>query len=253
MPFTSEPIQTPVPEPYRLSVEENNLVRKEVTWMVEQKIAVPVTPSSDQIVSPFFLATNKDGTKRPILNVKKINKNHLPKLHFKMETLAQVLPLIRRNDWFTSWDVRKGFFNIAIHPDFRRYFCFEFEGVRYEYTCLVMGLAVAPLFFSKLMAVIVQTARSWGIRVSYYLDDTLIRGPSPKIALEDTRCFGSLLQHSGFLLHDGKSVQKPTQTIEYLGFVLDSQTMTTDWPLGSSNPSHSLRQGPLPCPRERET
>ncbi len=180
MPFTSEPTQEQFPEPYRLSREESKLVSDEVKWMLEQQIIHPVEKRDDQVVSPFFLATNKDKTKRPILNVKSINKNHLPKLHFKMETLALVLPLINRNDWFTSWDVRKGFFNISIHPEFRRFFCFEFEGVRYQYTCLVMGLSIAPLFFSKLMAILVQTARSWGINVSYYLDDTLLRAPNPR-------------------------------------------------------------------------
>ncbi len=230
IPLISEPIQREVPEPYHLSTDAATLIRKEVRWMVEQKIAVPVEPRPDQVVSPFFLATKKEKSKQPILNVKRINQNHLPKLHFKMETLALVLPLIKKNEWFTSWDVRKGFFNIAIHPEFRRFFCFEFEGVRYKYTCLVMGLAIAPLFFSKLMAILVQTARSWGIQVSYYLDDTLLRAPSPKIASTDTRDFGSLLQMAGFLLHEGKSVQTPTQTIEYLGFVIDSRTMTIALP-----------------------
>ncbi len=144
IPFTSEPEQLPNIRPYELSVDERNLVRDEVLWMVEQKIATRVKPQSNQIVSPFFLATNKYLTKRPILNVKEINKRNLPRLHFQMETLAKVLPLIRRKDWFTSWDVRKGFFNIAIHSDFRHYFCFEFEGQRYQYTCLVMGLSIAP-------------------------------------------------------------------------------------------------------------
>jgi hypothetical protein len=141
-----------------------------------------------------------------------------------------VLPLINKNDCFTSWDVRKGFFNIAIHPDFRRFFCFEFEGIRYEYTCLVMGLSIAPLFFSKLMAVLVQLARAWGIQVSYYLDDTLIRAPDKETGYEDTQDFGSLLQHAGFLLHRTKSVQQPVQEIEYLGFVINSKEMTVALP-----------------------
>ncbi len=230
MPFTSEPVQQFKPEPYRLNAADHALVKKEVEWMLDQKIITRVQTQGNQVVSPFFLATNKDGTKRPILNVKEINKNNLPKLHFKMETLALVLPLICRGDWFTSWDVRKGFFNIAIHPKFRHFFCFEFDGVRYQYTCLVMGLSIAPLFFSKLMACLVQLARSWGIKVSYYLDDTLIRAPDRPRGRQDTQTFGTLLQQAGFLLHKGKSVQEPTQRIEYLGFIIDSRSMTLTLP-----------------------
>jgi hypothetical protein len=93
-----------------------------------------------------------------------------------------------------------------------------------------MGLSIAPLFFSKLMAVLVQLARSWGIQVSYYLDDTLLRAPNPNTSERDTQDFGMLLQLAGFLLHEGKSVQKPTQEIEYLGFTINSRKMTVSLP-----------------------
>jgi hypothetical protein len=166
--------------------------------MLEQEIIVEVTPQEHQFVSPFFLATNNDGSKRPILNVKTINKNFLPKLHFKMETLTSVLPLINRGDWFTSWDVRKGFFNIALHPDYQHFFCFEFEGRRYQYTCLVMGLSIAPLFFTKIMAHLVQLARSWGVKISFYMDDTLLRATEAVSAKQDSLLFGNLLQLAGF-------------------------------------------------------
>ncbi len=198
--------------------------------MLEQEIVkkVPVLP--DQFVSPLFLATNSDLTKRPILNVNEINTDYLPKLHFKMETLAIVLPLINRNDWFTSWDLRKGFFNIFIHPDDQKFFCFDYEGSRYQFTCLVMGLSISPLYFSKLVGVLVQLARKWGIQISFYMDDTLLRAKSFNQALQDTQVVGSLFQLAGFLLHDEKSVHVPTQQIKYLGFVIDSVDMTISLP-----------------------
>lgn len=163
--------------------------------------------------------------------MKVINKKFLPKKHFKMETLQVILPLIRKFDWFASWDLRKGYFNIALHPDVQRFFCFDFEGVRYMFKCLVMGLSVAPLFFTKLMNVLVSVARSWGIRVSIYLDDSLTRGPSFEETLRDHQCFGNLLQLAGFLLHDVKSVKVPVQRIEHLGFIIDSRTMELEVPV----------------------
>ena len=146
-----------------------------------------------------------------------------------METLKSVLPLVNKNDWFCSWDVRKGFFNIPIHPDFQQFFCFDFEGQRYQFTCLVMGLSVAPLYFSKIMGLLVQMARSWGIKVSFYIDDTLIRGPSFAITSSDTLTIGNILQLAGF--HKKKSVTIPTQRITYLGFEIDSRTMTISLPI----------------------
>ena len=229
-PFTSLPVQESIPREYPFSDQDKAEVRSALEDLLRESIVVPVEPSPDQFVSPIFLTTNKDGTRRPILNVKVINEAFLPRLHFKMETLASVLTLIRQGDWFASWDIRKGFFNIAIHPEMQKFFCFEFEGIRYMFTCLVMGLSVAPLMFSKVMAVLVQLAREWGIQVSFYIDDTLIRAHHEQKARRDTLRFGNLLQLAGFLLHEQKSVQEPTQVIHYLGFVINSRSMTVSLP-----------------------
>jgi hypothetical protein len=232
IPFTTEPRQTRIPPPCAFNKEETEQVRKMVSDLLRMQAIEPVEPCADQYVSQLFLVTNKDLTKRAILNVKSINKQYLPKQHFQMETLQKILPLIRRGDWFGSWDLRKGYFNIAVHPQFHRFFCFDFDGVRYQFKCLVMGLSLAPLFFTKLMAVLVQLARSWGIRVSVYLDDSLTRGPSFEETLRDHECFGSLLQLAGFLLHKDKSVREPVQRIEHLGFIIDSNTMMLEVPPG---------------------
>jgi integrase len=147
-----------------------------------------------------------------------------------METLLSVLPLITKNQWFGSWDVRKGYFNVAVHPDQQRFFCFDFENERYMFTCLVMGASVAPRLFSKLMGVLVQVARTCGIDVSFYLDDTLVRGDSRDETNFNLRLFGALLQMAGFLLHEGKSVADAVQRIQYLGFIIDSRDLSITLP-----------------------
>ncbi len=230
IPFTEIPVQKVRVRPYAFSGPDKAEVQRELTWMLEQEIVKRVEKRPDQFVSPLFLATNSDLTKRPILNVREINEDYLPKLHFKMETLAVVLPLINKGDWFTSWDLRKGFFNIFIHPEHQKYFCFDWEGQRYQFTCLVMGLSVSPMFFSKLVGTLIQLARRWGIQISFYMDDTLLRAPSFNQGLRDTRLVGNLFQQAGFLLHGDKSVQTPTQQVKYLGFIIDSITMTLSLP-----------------------
>jgi hypothetical protein len=197
IPFTAVPSQTSIPAPCVFNAEEMSEVRKMVTDLLEAEVIVPVKPNVDQFVSQLFLVTNKDQSKRAILNVKKLNKKFLPKLHFKMETLQAILPLIRRGDWFASWDLRKGYYNIALHPAVQKFFCFDFEGTRYQFKCLVMGLSIAPLFFTKLMVVLVSLARSWGIRVSIYLDDSLTRGPSFHETLSDHDVFWQFAASGG--------------------------------------------------------
>jgi hypothetical protein len=98
------------------------------------------------------------------------------------------------------------------------------------FKCLVMGISIAPFIFSKLMATLVRFARAAGIDISFYLDDTLLRAASYSLAWRDLRVFGQLLQLAGFLLHKDKSVYEPTQEIKYLGFVINSVTMTISLP-----------------------
>jgi hypothetical protein len=235
IPFTSEPRQSRFPQVCAFNHNELAQVRDMVEDLLKMEVIEPVSPSSDQFVSQLFLVTNKDLSRRAILNVKQINQKFLPKQHFKMETLQLILPLIRKGDWFGSWDLRKGYFNIAVHPDFQRFFCFDFKGVRYQFKCLVMGLSLAPWFFTKVMSVSVQLACSWGILVSVYLDDSLTRARSFERALADHQAFGNLLQRAGFLLHRVKSVQQPVQRIEHLGFVIDSTTMMLEVPVSKED------------------
>jgi hypothetical protein len=93
-----------------------------------------------------------------------------------------------------------------------------------------MGLSISPLYFSKLVGVLIQLARKWGIQISFYMDDTLLRAPSFIQAERDTQVVGNLFQLAGFLLHGDKSVHKPTQRIKYLGFIIDSVTMCLSLP-----------------------
>jgi hypothetical protein len=210
------------------------LVKTFVQDMLDNQVVVPVEKREDQFVSPFFLVTNSDGSYRGILNVKTLNVKYLQTQKFKMETLLKVLPLIRKGDWFGSWDIRKGYYNVAVHPDFQRFFCFDLDGQRYMFKCLVMGISIAPFIFTKLMATIIRFARAAGIDVSFYLDDTLLRAPAFETALRNLRVLGQLFQLAGFLLHEDKSVSEPTQEIKYLGFLIDSRSMTISLPLEKS-------------------
>jgi hypothetical protein len=230
IPFTALPSQSTPPRPYPVDSATQQTIRDFVKDLLETQVIVPVQPREDQFVSPFFLVTNNDGSLRGILNVRTLNQDFLRTKKFKMETLLKVLPLIREGDWFGSWDVRKGYYNIAVHPAFQKYFCFDFEGQRYMFKALVMGISVAPYIFSKLMGTIVKFARAAGIDVSFYLDDTLLRGATRFVAWRDLRVFGQLLELAGFLLHKDKSVYEPTQVIKYLGFIIDSRDLTIRLP-----------------------
>jgi hypothetical protein len=229
--FTSPP--TPALSSFaqpRFSEDEKEQIDAFVNKLVLAKVITIVRPRPEQIVSPIFLTTNHDGSLRLIFNMKKINEACITTTHFKLETLQQILPLVPRNAWFTSWDLVQGFYNVLVHASQRHFFCFDWRGTRYQFRALPMGCSESPRIFSKVVRAVVYRARALGINVFSYLDDTLTFDLSYEVTKSKSYQFADLLTEVGFLLHDTKSVREPTQRILFLGFIIDSTTMTLEIP-----------------------
>lgn len=97
----------------------------------------------------------------------------------------------------------------------------------------------------------IQKARSQGIRLLVYLDDFIILGSSLKECLENTRIVFQLLIELGFLVNQEKSSLKPSTSIEFLGFIIDTAEMKFFVPVlnGNVTGTHALGSSKS-CPRE---
>ena len=103
---------------------------------------------------------------------------------------------------------------------------FQLEGIRYKYVCLPNGLSPAPRIFTKLMKSVMIFSEKKGRQVMNYLDVFFLVGDTfeeCKDAVIDT-C--DLLIKLEFSIHPDKFQFIPVQKMEYLGFTLDSTTMT---------------------------
>lgn len=69
---------------------------------------------------------NGGGTEiHPILDLRALNR-YLTRYKFRMLPHASLLRLVRRNDWFTSVDVKDAYFHIPIYSPDRKYLQFTF-------------------------------------------------------------------------------------------------------------------------------
>ena len=75
-----------------------------------------------------------------------------------------------------------------------------------------------------------------GIRV-IYLDDMLIMAETQEMAKCHAAMTVNLLESLGFTVNYQKSVLLPTTTIEFLGFLVDSKTLTLSLPKGQDKES----------------
>ena len=93
------------------------------------------------------------------------------------------------------------------------------------------SLSSAPYTFSKLIKPVVSTLRKLGIRSILYLDDTLIMARSKEEARRHLATAMELLVALGFIINLKKSTLSPTQELEFLGFLLNSHSMTIVLPV----------------------
>ena len=89
-----------------------------------------------------------------------------------------------------------------------------------------MGLAPVPRTFTKLSKPILAHLHDLGHVITSFIEDSLLTGQTKaeiyESVIDTIKVFDSL----GFTIPDEKSQFMPTQEITYLGFVINSQTMT---------------------------
>ena len=217
-------VQLPDRKEINFSTKEMETVETELSKLLKKDVIHVVSERDDQIVSNVFLRIKKDGSFRLILNLKEFNKC-LDKIHFKMESLANAVNMMKQDCFFSSIDLKDAYFSVNIHPGDRKYFRFNFKGVLYEFKGLPQGFKDSPRIFTKIIKPVLGLLRMKDHSLVGYIDDFLIQGDDKKECALATSDTGKMFDDLGFTVHPEKSVFDPTQEIEFLGFVLNSVRM----------------------------
>ena len=224
--LVSEPHQRPRPQPPRYNQEQNKVILEEIQELLQKGVVTRVE-TQDGFYSTLFLVPKKDGGQRPVINLKALNgfvQNH----HFKMEGIHTLKELVRPGDWLTKVDLKDAYFTIPIRLDFRCLLRFTFQEESYEFTCLPFGLSSAPWVFTKTLKPVAGLLRELGIRMIIYIDDMLILAESRSMAQDQVSGVVYLLECLGFIVNFNKSVLEPTQTLEFLGVMVDTRQMSSE-------------------------
>ena len=88
------------------------------------------------------------------------------------------------------------------------------------------GLSSAPRCFTKLLKPVYSTLRQYGHINVGYIDDFYLQGSDTKECLLNISDTQTLFTRLGFVINVEKSCFIPAQKITFLGFVLDSVSMT---------------------------
>ena len=240
MELIQTPVQdTPIPE-IRFNVQERKIMRQEVDKFVTKGILIPSESEPGEFVSNVFLRPKKTpGTFRMIFNLTQLNE-FVEYHHFKMETLDTALKMVTHGIWMGSLDFTDAYYTLPVHPDHQKYLKFMFEGQLYQFVAVPMGLSSACRYFTKIMKVPLSVLRErHQVGITGYIDDTFLADSSPETCGRALEVASELFQNLGFMISANKSVFTPTTNIEYLGFIIDSVTMTV---MPTSEKVHKLKK-----------
>ena len=254
--FIEEPFQSSFPPDCVMSDEMSIVCDQEVEALLLKKSIFKISQPNDGFVSNMFAVKKKKENDsdpqlwRPIINLKRLNSFVFYE-HFKMEGLDSVKFIVRKGDWMVKVDLKDAYFVVPVAAEHQKFLRFVWKGQFYQYVCLAFGLCSAPRVFTKVMKPVVAWLRAQGIRLVIYLDDFLIMAESIPLLLNHLSVVVNILRRLGFLINEKKSVFTPSQVIEFLGIVIDSNSLSFSLPLAKVRKvtqlcNIALRAGKLP-------
>lgn len=254
--FVEYPRQTQAPREISFSKAEAIIIDKEISVLLSKGVVEHSIHEKGEYISQIFLRPKKDGSYRLILNLKGLNQ-YVEYFHFKMDTVWSAIKLMKPHCYMASVDLKDAYYSVSVKDQHRKFLKFTWHGQLYQYTCLPNGLALCPRKFTKLVKPLFSNLRLQGHLSSNYIDDSFLAGDSFEQCARnvvDTVC---LLDSAGFVIHPVKSVLIPEKEIVFLGFKLNSVTMsvslTTEKGLRIKAACEKLLQNKCPTIREVAT
>ena len=223
LPFKQRPVLTRFPVVQSgYANPSKNMHLKEALVSLMRKLVVEkvVVKSSLAFYNRLFLVPKPNGKWRPILDLSRLNL-FLSTGTFKMETPETIRLSLKTGEWVTSLDFSDAYFHIPIAPRSRKYLRFFLFHQTFQFTALPFGLATAPLEFTKVVKEVKLMAQARGIRIHQYLDDWLLRAPSPEICLQHTQTLLALCRQLGWVVNMTKSELVPKQVFNFVGYRFD--------------------------------
>lgn len=126
--------------------------------------------------------------------------------------------------FMASVDLKNAYYTVPVHKDHHTFFKFKLQGFLYKYDH--NGLSSAPGIFTKLLKPVYSTLHNQGHISMGYIDHSCLQGDTNDECRLNIIRTARLFTELGFYIHPTKSVFLPTQTLVFLGFILDSVKMT---------------------------
>ena len=124
-----------------------------------------------------------------------------------------------------SIDLKDAFYSVPVHKNHQAYLTFFVEEYL-KFVCMPNGYGPAMRIFTKISKIPFSILREKGFLSVVYVDDSFLQGDGYEDCFSNVLNTREILRSLGFTLHPKKSKFIPTQSITFLGFILNSVQMT---------------------------
>lgn len=202
--------------PRRLAEKERKFVREQVNEWIEEGIA---KESQSSFSSPVVIVKKSDGTNRLCIDYRKINKVII-KERYPLPIIEDVIEKLYDATYFTTLDLKNGFFHVDVKPCSRKYTSFITPDGQFEFCKVPFGLCNSPSVFQRFInTVFCKLIRSSTIHV--YMDDIIIPSKSEDENFLKLRSVIDLARQNGLFFRWEKCTFMK-KTISFLGYIISN-------------------------------
>jgi hypothetical protein len=121
----------------------------------------------------IFLIAKSSGAARPVEDLSPWTPHYVPPPN-RLYSAAEVLTTISPRSFLIKVDLRSGFFQIPIRPEYYRYYGVYYHRRRLAWTRLLMGHPLAPSIMQRVATAVARSVtQQFNITMVAYLDDWL--------------------------------------------------------------------------------
>jgi len=177
----------------------------------------------------------KDGTLRFCVDYRRLNAVTY-KDSYPLPLIDNCLNALSGSAWYSTLDLRSGYYNIPIAEEDRDKSAFIMQGGCFRFTVMPLGLTCAPSVFQRLMDILLCGLSYMTCLV--YLDDVIVFGRTFEEQLERLEQVFDRLARSNLKLKPSKC-SLCQRSVDFLGHVVSAEGISmqaskisaiTEWP-----------------------
>lgn len=192
--------------------------------MVEMEASGVIERGNSPFVNPLVCVRKSDGSVRICVDARQINSRIIPDRQSPGEP-EDLFAAFHDTRHISTTDFSKGFWQVPLHPDDRKYTAFLYKGKSYQFKVLPFGLTNSVGEFCR--AVEASLGLELATIVHAYVDDLVIVSSSFDEHFEVLERLFSRLRAVGLTLKLSKS-RFLRKEVRFLGFILSAEGIQPD-------------------------